>query len=380
MADNAFRPREIRATPRNVLMGLLSDALTTGRDFADRAQIPQGVPLIGGQGVGSLLMGRAPEELNEWAYGNAPMSVNALAGRTASYVPQMKLGRKQQVADLLMLAQLPGGKNALAAGAGGLLDSGAVNQAMHVWHGSPHKFDKFDSSKIGTGEGQQVYGHGLYLAEAKDAGEEYARALSPRVSISVDGVALPAVPRSGSNKYSLIRPDVENLLVGANGDVNKAIQRAKSFIAGADHPQIDKAAFQRSLATLEGMAQRGAKIESMPGQGNLYKVDLPDEKIARMLDWDKPLSQQAPEVRAALPEFARRGTASPNGVRALTGEEIVQELGAQHAARLRRAGIPGIRYLDGGSRGAGAGSSNFVVFPGEEDALRILERNGKGLR
>ena len=39
-------------------------------------------------------------------------------------------------------------------------------------------------------------------------------------------------------------------------------------------------------------------------------------------------------------------------------------------------GIPGIRYLDGGSRGAGAGTSNFVVFPGNEDLLRILERNG----
>jgi hypothetical protein len=46
------------------------------------------------------------------------------------------------------------------------------------------------------------------------------------------------------------------------------------------------------------------------------------------------------------------------------------------ADRLRKAGIPGIRYLDGGSRGAGAGTSNYVVFPGEENALRILERNG----
>jgi hypothetical protein len=46
------------------------------------------------------------------------------------------------------------------------------------------------------------------------------------------------------------------------------------------------------------------------------------------------------------------------------------------AQRLREAGIPGIRYLDRGSRGTGAGTSNFVVFPGEENALRILERNG----
>ena len=36
-----------------------------------------------------------------------------------------------------------------------------------VWHGSPHKFDKFDSSKIGTGEGAQAYGHGLYFGGNK---------------------------------------------------------------------------------------------------------------------------------------------------------------------------------------------------------------------
>lgn len=59
--------------------------------------------------------------------------------------------------------------------AGGLLQMGrnlATPQTLNkqtgaiVYHGSPHKFDKFDSSKIGTGEGAQAYGHGLYLAEA----------------------------------------------------------------------------------------------------------------------------------------------------------------------------------------------------------------------
>jgi hypothetical protein len=41
---------------------------------------------------------------------------------------------------------------------------------------------------------------------------------------------------------------------------------------------------------------------------------------------------------------------------------------------MRDAGIPGIRYLDGGSRTAGAGSSNYVVFPGNEGLLKILGR------
>ena len=42
---------------------------------------------------------------------------------------------------------------------------------------------------------------------------------------------------------------------------------------------------------------------------------------------------------------------------------------------LHKQGIPGIRYLDGGSRSAGQGSSNFVVF--DPEMIRILERNGQ---
>jgi hypothetical protein len=44
--------------------------------------------------------------------------------------------------------------------------------------------------------------------------------------------------------------------------------------------------------------------------------------------------------------------------------------------RLRQAGIPGIRYLDAGSRGKdGTGTRNFVVFPGEEKKVKILKRD-----
>ena len=49
---------------------------------------------------------------------------------------------------------------------------------------------------------------------------------------------------------------------------------------------------------------------------------------------------------------------------------------ADLSAVLRNNGISGIRYLDGGSRSAGQGSSNYVIFPGNESFLQILERNG----
>ena len=41
----------------------------------------------------------------------------------------------------------------------------AVPQGIRAYHSSPHDFERFDLSKIGTGEGAQVYGHGLYFAE-----------------------------------------------------------------------------------------------------------------------------------------------------------------------------------------------------------------------
>jgi hypothetical protein len=43
--------------------------------------------------------------------------------------------------------------------------------------------------------------------------------------------------------------------------------------------------------------------------------------------------------------------------------------------KLYKAGIPGIKYLDQGSRGGGKGTSNFVLF--DDKTPKILEMNGK---
>ncbi|MCP5056784.1 MAG: hypothetical protein GY937_08690, partial [bacterium] len=48
------------------------------------------------------------------------------------------------------------------------------------YHGSPHKFDRFDHSKMGTGEGAQAYGWGTYIAENPDVGNEYKSVLVDR--------------------------------------------------------------------------------------------------------------------------------------------------------------------------------------------------------
>lgn len=47
-----------------------------------------------------------------------------------------------------------------------------------AWHGSPHDFDEFDLGAIGTGEGNQVHGWGLYFARDKKVSDLYRRELS----------------------------------------------------------------------------------------------------------------------------------------------------------------------------------------------------------
>lgn len=293
--------------------------------------------------------------------------------------------------------------------------TGPMMAELDVYHGTPHRFPateanplgEFDASKIGTGEGAQAYGHGIYYAESPDVARSYA---------TMNQASAPS---------------------------------HASFIRLRDQAPQGSAEWKH----YDNLAKEGL--------GSLYKADLPDEMIDRMLDWDKPLGQQSQSVQKALqkigrfdpdrtgmevlrdlrkeldqglidPEITKRVVKTPELTaeetkilndlsqkrRAYLGslpepelkilhrlenqlnkrnkemmkaeklaainlaknlnlgeEKMFMEGPALTSAVLRQAGIPGTSYLDAGSRGqGGSGTRNFVVFPGEEKKVRILER------
>lgn len=100
----------------------MAAALRKVRSGADVVDIP----VLGG--LGTLLMGRAPEEVEEWSYGNAPVRINPYAGRTASFVPEVKPGRAEQLADTLLL----GVDAAPVAKLAGKYAAGAAKRAADV--------------------------------------------------------------------------------------------------------------------------------------------------------------------------------------------------------------------------------------------------------
>jgi hypothetical protein len=245
-----------------------------------------------------------------------------------------------------------------------------------TYHGSPHKFDKFDSSKIGTGEGNQAYSHGLYFAEAKDVAQSYKDALSKENIVALGRVFGPDDLKK--------LPDAQRAAMSAGSvqGIEGNLKRAKEMLAeGADSAWVnDFVRYTNELAKSPLHRQT---------EGYLYKTDVPDSMVAKMLDWDKPLSQQAPEVQKALRKIGSpilQEMLQPMELGNTYGSAVINALkrerftGRDGVEPLQKAGIPGIRYLDGGSRGAGQGTRNYVVFPGEEGLLSILERNGQSLR
>lgn len=60
---------EVKASPRSPALGALSDILRRVRDKGNNVRIP-----LVDLGIGDMLLGKSPEELEEWAYGNAPIT------------------------------------------------------------------------------------------------------------------------------------------------------------------------------------------------------------------------------------------------------------------------------------------------------------------
>jgi hypothetical protein len=238
-----------------------------------------------------------------------------------------------------------------------------------AFHGSPFRgIEKFSTDFIGTGEGAQAYGWGLYFASRREIGDWYRRTLSERMVSDPDFWAKVELPPA------LSRAEMEEL------DSIYAVLNKNRYGNGRTLNDAESARF-RELRAKEGA--RTDAINAARPQGQVYEVDIPED--SEMLDWDKPLSEQPEGVRKILDGLVNEAGDPYNLVRYFNpknpnggplGQEVYRALsekfGSDKAASeaLAAAGIKGIKYLDGGSRTAGDGSHNYVVFSGDDVAIR----------
>tara|TARA_R110000782_G_scaffold269171_1_gene366777 strand:- start:2940 stop:4955 length:2016 start_codon:yes stop_codon:yes gene_type:complete len=256
----------------------------------------------------------------------------------------------------------------------------AVPEAVRTYHGSKAKFEKFDQKFMGTGEGNQAFGYGHYIAESRSVAQGYKEKIG-------GGRMFQALEINGesASRYFDVDEFAEDTLIKLHkndGDVKKVKRLLKQ--ASKENPikgLRERAKKQHTFLT------KFAKENNITfkGKGQLYEIDVPQSSIDKMIDLDKTIDMQNPYVKGILVDIRKElGTSFQNGKRAY--EEIVFAMKLKNVKNPEKAaseyllekGIKGNKYFDGDSRADNTGTSNYVLFD-PEDAI-IVSRNDEILK
>ena len=263
-----------------------------------------------------------------------------------------------------------------------------------VYHGSPHIFDAFSTAAIGSGEGAQVYGFGLYFAGKKEIAQYYRSVLAKPARYLVDGVDAEAL---GPGAAALAKRIAEGRLT-LNDHLSTVEKESQAWVDAADS-DAERARRQRlSDERIAAARSLVGKTITKEGGGRLYTVEIPDD--GEYLLYDKPLSEQPEAVRKALGDLLQRLKKS-GGLQAKkipddpTGAELYKAMQSPFAAKafgytdwggsgrgvseyLLSLGVRGIKYLDASARDSSGDSFNYVVFADSDAVIQAYEQSAAG--
>ena len=188
-----------------------------------------------------------------------------------------------------------------------------------AYHGSPHNFDKFDLGAMGTGEGAQAHGWGLYFAKNKEIAENYQN----QFAYEEVGRRLKKLNQQ-SKEYDIMQQlygFYESLVLGdSREDVLQEIEEEPE----AYHPEAIKRFKEERY-------------------GNVYEVDVPENDV--LLKEKAKFNQQPETVQKAIRKL----------IDGLTGKEIEKFADESYAkikdatttAEFKQALIERIEKIDG---------------------------------
>ena len=251
---------------------------------------------------------------------------------------------------------------------------GGTDLALNVYHGTPHEIKGgFDLAKVGTGEGAQSYGHGIYFAESPGVAKSYAQNLA---DYQINPEYLAAQKRQQDFSETLAkRYKIDALIPSEEVKFNPEKFPPRVVNATKKLDELEQAAYEKAR------------------QGNLYKADIPDAAIPMMLDWDNSINKTLvkPIRKLLMSDKIEQRALDDFGVTTKkeladfllkdnpTGQQLYDNLiyvfrtDKAASGALAEFGIPGMKYLDEGSRAAGKGTSNFVSY--QPETIKILEKN-----
>jgi hypothetical protein len=356
---------------------------------------------FGGEGMKAYYDKMVPTRLQKLAQEHDPQ---AKVGPSAFKLPpDTERGDPDEPVKPLGLTITPQMRQSILRGQSAFADGGDVEgDGITAYHGSPHDFEKFDTSKIGTGEGAQAFGHGLYFAESEPVAEGYRDRLSGHH---------PGNVKIGDETHPhWAKKDVARAFAKLGYDPHTSVIAAHYIDEHQGNLEKASGALWQNENVPDSVHEALLKAEYSKPAGHMYEVHIkahPDH----FLDWEKPLSSQSQHVKDALAKLGvvsndeqarahhdalERALTDPNFTGDLPpappdpyGHKIYTTLRDQlrlaqksknvlsfkksdvdTAQQLSKVGIRGIRYLDAGSRDEGEGTHNYVVFDHNHVAVK----------
>jgi hypothetical protein len=280
------------------------------------------------------------------------------------------------------------------------------SEQVDVWHGSPHRFDKMSLEKVGTGEGGQAFGYGLYFTDKEAIARHYAKSGARKIEQvsgwNINGKKILEGDVSGAEQ-SVLNNYANGLTTEQIIERNISRRNALQKTQIPEDPDSVEALKDAISATYkaEQFAKElhGKKIEfwSEKAKPNLYKAQLfpgKDPSEYTFLDWYEEPSKKLMSAISDMVEphpikkfrdegrYAWKGTDQGISSASEVYHKLSEKLGSDREASafLKRAGIDGIRYptetLHGKPK-TGRSEFNYVVF--DDKDIRLVERESGGI-
>ena len=261
---------------------------------------------------------------------------------------------------------------------------------QRVWHGTPHDFDHFDHSKMGTGEGNQTFGWGTYLTGDKNSGVYYATlrrsSFNPSAPIPIEKsevLKLGMVLEHRAKVMSAEQALANAIASGTSEEVavlkEKLEKARKSLRDWVSKVSGDVQAKEKDFK--KWREERDKELEYWKENHDawsayLMSVEIPDTETHRYLNWSESVpAEELSRINAALEE---RGYAPLELGEDATGELVYEKLGVgtdkENSEFLHDAlGYVGIEYPAGSKMTGYEGDEhNYVIF--DESDAKIIDK------
>lgn len=251
-----------------------------------------------------------------------------------------------------------------------------------AYHGTGHNVDKFTTKKIGTGEGAQAFGWGMYFAGKKEIAEYYRHKLGGAKRKTIFG------ERKFDPRTDLKSPFSKTAF--RENTPEEAIKVLETRLA-TQLKEFNEAREMLNLEPLEKMKSKFTReieqdiktLKKVRKTGNLYEVDIPEDDV--LLDRETPIGENSKIAYEVIFNSDINKQLREKGIQSISAADLggavyrkISDLfGSEQKASewLDDHGVKGLRYFDATSRDGTKDSFNYVIF--HDDSVSHVDQSAK---